>query len=204
MPNLIDFWQDQHAKDTSWLTGTTFDMILHQYNLDTDAFKDRCCLEIGVGRGSVTKPLSELASTLYCSDISQVALDKVKSWTKGTWSAQDIGQIPPVDVALCHLVFVHCDDAECRRILESVKLNKTGRIFCQFSCFKDPKIGIADASPKVQEMLDIGIKHFFRDPEEIQAIIKKAKLKVRKTWDRFPGDFFGWTGQYWQYYELYR
>lgn len=204
MSDLIDFWQDQHSRNTSWLTGTTFGMILRQYDLQVDTFKNRCCLEIGVGRGSVTKPLSELAETVYCADISQTALDRVRSWVKDTKLTQDISQIPPVDVALCHLVLVHCNNAECQRILESINLNKQGSIFCQFSCFMDPGIGINDAVPEVQKMLEVGVKHFFRDISEIESIIESAGLKVRKTWRRYPGDFFGWTGQYWQYYELYR
>lgn len=204
MSNLTEFWQDQHYKNTPWLTGTTLDMLLQQYGLTSDDFRDRRCLEIGVGRGTVTRPLSDLAETLYCCDISKHALNKVQSLATGTWLAQDIAQIPPVDVALCHLVFVHCDDRECQRILESVNLTDQGRIYCQFSCFKDPQIGASDTSDKIKDLLDIGVKHFFRSTDKIEAMIRSAGLKIRRTWDRYPGTFHGWEGQYWQYYELHR
>jgi len=204
MTNLTDFWQSQHSQNSPWLTGTTFDMILKQYDLTAEDFRDLRCLEIGVGRGTVTEPLSKLAETLYCCDISDIALGKAKTWAAGTWRTGQIDQVPPVDVALCHLVFVHCNDSECERILRSVNLDEEGRMFCQFSCFKDPAVGASDANEKIRNLLDLGVKHFFRTPSDIEDIIESADLKVRRTWARDPGSFHGWHGQFWQYYELYR
>lgn len=203
MTDLVKFWQDQHASDTSWLTGTTFGMILDQYNLEPVHFKNKRCLEIGVGKGIVTRSLSQLADVVYGCDISEKALSKIQSVTGGTWSTQDIDKIPPVDIALCHLVFVHCDDNECERILRSINLADQGRVFCQFSCYKDPEIGANGASQKIKDLLDVGVKHFFRSADEIEAIIQSAGLEIQRTWNRYPGSFHGWEGQIWQYYELH-
>ena len=204
MTDLTEFWQDQHTSNTPWLTGTTFGMILDQYGLEPLTFQNRRCLEIGVGKGMITRCLSQLADVVYGCDISEEALSKVRSVTGGTWLTQDIEQIPSVDVVLCHLVFVHCDDNECERILRSINLADQGKIFCQFSCFKDPEIGANDANDKIKDLLDVGVKHFFRSTDEIEAMIQSAGLQIHRTWNRYPGDYHGWAGQTWQYYELSR
>jgi hypothetical protein len=122
----------------------------------------------------------------------------------GVFLTQDINKIPGVDIVICHLVLVHCDDIECKRILSSINLTPGGRIFCQFSAFTDPDIGAAEARPDTLATLDLGNKHWFRTPEQSAAIIKDAGLSVRRVKDFVPGQYQGWYGQYWQFYELYR
>lgn len=205
MSDLREFWESRHqGNDNTWVTGNDLTKLKNFYDIGPVDFRDKRCLEIGVGQGTLTKELAALSRNLYCCDISDKALDKVKNLATQTWHSQDIAQIPTVDVAIAHLVFVHCNDIECARILKSVPLESTSRFFCQFSCFVDPDLGISQASPKIQEQLDIGIKHFFRTPDEIQSLISDAGLNVIKIKKCHPGSYHGWNGQYWQCYELQR
>jgi len=203
--NLAEFWETQHAHtDGQWLTGTSWELIQQFYGISAEDFRHKVCLEIGVGKGFITRSLSTLCQDLYCCDISDTALTNVKDFATQTWLSRDIDQVPPVDIVLCHLVFVHCDDDECRRILRSIQLNPQARIFCQFSCFSDPNIGSSQATATVQQLLDVGVKHFFRTPDDIQQLLKSVGLTVINEKKCHPGDYHGWTQQFWQFYELQR
>ena len=204
MTDLTEFWEHQHQSNSGWLTGTSFESIKKFYDVGTEDFQDRDCLEIGVGRATVSRSLAALAHRLYCCDISHKALEKVATLATETFLREDVHKIPAVDIVLCHLVFVHCDDADCQRLLKSINLRPGGRVLCQFSCFQDPAVGASDATARIKEILDIGVKHFFRTPDEIAEIIHSAGLHVHKTKRLAPGSFHGWNGQYWQFYELHK
>ena len=205
MTDVLDlhrFWDDQHQQSSPWLTGTNWNSYRQWYGVRDHDVLNSTCLEIGVGKGIATRELAALVSTLYCCDISQTALHKIKDVAAQCWLSQDLARVPPVDVVICHLVFVHCDDAECTRILRSIQLKPMGRVFCQFSAFKDPAVGIASASLRVQQKLDLGRKHFFRDPDHVQEIVHAAGLQIHNTKSVDPGKFDGWDGQIWQLLEL--
>jgi ubiquinone/menaquinone biosynthesis C-methylase UbiE len=202
--DLAEFWNDKHQRQNrQWLTGSTVTLIHKFYGVDTRAWQGRKILEIGVGVGSITNSLAEIAGELYCADISSVALDNVKKHARQTFLSKDISQVPPVDIVLCHLVLVHCDDAEVLRLLSSIRLLDGGKIYCQFSCLKEPN-AIKNASPSVQEQLTNAGPHFFRDPADIEKLITQAGLTIGRQSQCDPGQFQNWTGQFWKLYELER
>jgi len=202
MSNIQEFWEQQHqARSQQWLTGTQLKQIMKFYSLTEQDLENKKFLEIGVGLATVSKALSTMVSTLYCADISQEALKRVQSYVTGTWSTTEIELIPCVDIALCHLVLVHCNDTECVRILKSINLNENGKIFCQFSCLKSFD-AIEHADSKVKKMLLEDGPHFFRTEDEIQNIINQAGLKTIEVSDHNPGSYHGWVGQYWKCYQL--
>ena len=202
--NLIKFWDHEHSNDSGWLTGTSWQAMQRYYNISDIDIQGKACLEIGIGKATVTQALAKLAQPLYCCDISSAALIKIKDLAKGFWHTQDLDRVPPVDIVLCHLVLVHCDDAECVRILQSIQLKAQGRIFCQFSTFKDPNVGIANASEQVKQMLDIGTKHWFRSTQHIRDIVHSAGLQIHSMKEHDPGSYYGWEDQLWQFLELRR
>ena len=202
--SIKEFWEDQHTQNTrTWLTGTSLDQILKAYDLTKESLANIKCLEIGVGLVTVTEPLSKLVATLYCTDISDKALTKAGPYTSGAWHTQQIDQIPPVDMAICHLVMTHCDDKECERILRSINLLPGGKIYCQFSCLKSAD-ALENVSHKIRhQLIDSGM-HFFRTEEEIQHLCDVAGLQIVKSKYFDPGSYHGWNGQYWQFYQLER
>jgi hypothetical protein len=56
----------------------------------------------------------------------------------------------------------------------------------------------------VQQLLDVGVKHFFRTPDDIQRLIESVGLTVINEKRYHPGDYHGWAQQFWQFYELQR
>lgn len=204
MMDLPAFWNDKHhIQNRHWLTGTTLGMIYRFYNIGPDNLKSRRILEIGVGLGIMTKELRHLTDKLYCADISAVALEKASQDADRTFISQDISQAPPVDVAICHLVLVHCDDAEVRRVLSSINLTPGGKIYCQFSCLKTPDA--VDTAPEAvkKSLTELG-PHYFRTPSDIEKIIRDSGLSISRDKEIDPGSYMNWSGQLWKLYELER
>lgn len=196
--DLPAFWNDKHqTQNRHWLTGTSLGMIYRFYNIGPDDLKSRKVLEIGVGVGVITKELRQLADKLYCSDISAVALKNASQYADDTFLSQDIGQAPAVDVAICHLVLVHCDDAEVRRILSSINLTPGGKIYCQFSCLKTPD-AVDTAPPAVKKSLTELGPHYFRAHSDIEKMIQDSGLSVSRVKEIDPGGYMGWNGQFWK------
>ena len=203
MPDFKNFWEDQHQRATEWLTGTALQPIMKWYSLSSEGLENKKFLEIGVGLATVTEPLSRLVDTLYCADISEKALTRARPYATGTWNTQEIHLIPEVDIVLCHLVLVHCDDAECVRILRSINLTTGGKIYCQFSCLKTQD-ALEHASHKVKPLLVDSGMHFFRTEDQISDILSQAGLRIVRETQADPGSYHGWNGQYWKFYQLDR
>lgn len=169
-----DFWDQEHRRvNQTWLTGSLLSYYNNFFHLTSDDYRDRRILEIGVGMGRATKELSELADTLYCADISSVALDRISSLAQETFLTKDIAKIPAVDLVICHLVLVHCEDRECQRIINAVNLAPGGRFYVQFS---GP--GPDGISPRAQaEFVDNG-SHFFRTMDQIQDLVDFTNKRI--------------------------
>jgi len=135
-----DFWEEKHKEDSAWLTGTNFDQFLQKFRLRLEDIQNRRILEIGVGHGHCTASLGNFASELYCCDISEAGLEKVKKHANQVYQTLNIGSAPPVDLAVCHLVFVHCTDEEMLRIINGVNLAEGGRFIFQCSAYHIPSV----------------------------------------------------------------
>jgi len=202
--DLTKFWNDKHQyQSRQWLTGSTLNLIHKFYGIDTKSWQGLKILEIGVGTGIVTEYLAGLASELYCADISTVALNNVTKHAQKTFLSKDIAQTPPVDVVLCHLVLVHCEDTEVHRLLSEINLAIGGKIYCQFSCLKQPDAVETAPSPAKEQLTQAG-PHFFRDPADIERLITRSGLTIVREEQHDPGPFLNWTGQFWKIYELER
>ena len=166
------FWEDKHSDDDQWwLTGTKFDSLLRFHSLSEEDIKKKKILEIGVGLGTCTQALYESASELFCTDISEVALERVKSFSTAQYHTSNIKNIAPVDIAICHLVFQHCTDSEVERIINNVNLSETGVFSFQFAAIKDNII-----HANIQKLIDEGCL-FFRSVESIKQIVEKQTKK---------------------------
>lgn len=197
MTALNQFWDNLHSQDNGqWLTGSRIQNILDLYRISRDQLENKNVLEIGIGRLFITEWLSQVASTLYACDISLVALEKAKRFTPHVYPTQDIKKIPAVDLALCHLVFVHCTDDECHRMLSNLNLAPGGKLYCQFSCLKTPD-AIEHASDHARRALTQDGPHFFRTPTTVESMIEASGLIITNRIELDPGAFLGWHGQYW-------
>ena len=133
--NRQDFWEDNHNKnDNYWLTGSLAEEIFNTHELKDVVNKK--VLEIGIGLGYFTKELFLLNNQVYACDISQNALNRVRDFSK-TYLTQELKIVEPVDLAICHLVFQHCDDTEIERIINDVNLTQDGVFTFQFAYLRD-------------------------------------------------------------------
>jgi predicted TPR repeat methyltransferase len=189
-----DFWEKQHKANSGWITGTEFEGLLNQFNLNLDNIKDKRVLEIGTGRGFCAQELSKYASELYCCDISESALDKVKTFATHTYQTADIAQVPAVDLAIAHLVLVHCTDDEMLRIIDGVNLVPGGCFIFQVSGLKD---NILTDRAKTT-LVDDG-SHFFRSVEETQAIIDRSNKQFVTIIGPNDINHAGWFDHQWYY-----
>lgn len=167
------FWNTHHVNsDNFWLTGSNLHEVLHYHNIEESILIGKDVLEIGVGLGKMTHELSRVARNVYASDISEVGLNKVKAITKKTVLSKDIVTLPPVDIAICHLVFQHCPDEEIHRIIKEVNLkDDTGVLFFQFAEYITP------ISPLVNELIAKKTL-FFRSPEQMNTIVNDTNKEV--------------------------
>jgi len=168
--------------------------LLQQFALALSDIQGKKVLEIGVGRGHCTESFKEFAGELYCCDISEGALDKVRSMAKEVYQTADISQAPQVDLAISHLVFVHCTDDEMLRLINDINLNEGGRFMFQVSGLKD---GILTDQAKTT-LVDDG-SHFFRSIEETKDIINRSNKEFVSIVG--PNDILhaGWFDHEWYY-----
>jgi len=189
-----DFWEGQHKANSGWITGTEFEHLLKQFELTTGDIQDKKVLEVGTGRGFCSREFSKYSSELYCCDISNAALDKVKNFARQTYQTADIAQAPQVDLAIAHLVFVHCTDDEMLRLINDINLNEGGRFMFQVSGLKN---GILTDQAKTT-LVDDG-SHFFRSIEETKNIISQSNKEFVSIIG--PNDILhaGWFDHEWYY-----
>lgn len=201
MTTAIDqtFWEQQHErKDSHWLTGTGFDHLLQQYKIDTRFLKDKKVLEIGVGFGHCSREFKKHASEFYCADISQTGLVRVRPHCIQTFLTQDINQAPPVDLAICHLVMVHCTDEEIERIINDVNLTADGVFMFQVSSLASP---ITNSYLR-ENLIDNG-SHFFREAITVKNIIERSNKKLVLITDPIsPGSYHPDLNQQWFYVQV--
>lgn len=167
------FWEEKHSSDDNWwLTGTSFGNLLNFYSLSEQDLLKKKVLEIGVGLGTCTQGFFNLIKDLYCCDISESALNRVKNISSLQFFTKDLKLVPSVDFAFCHLVFQHCTDDEVKRIINDVNLLENGIFSFQFAAIKD---GIVTSS--IQELINQGAL-FFRSLEKIKEIVDQTNKEI--------------------------
>jgi hypothetical protein len=167
------FWEDKHnIDDPYWLTGTDVGKLLKYHNIIEDDTKGKVLLEIGVGLGTCTSELQKISDKLFCCDVSEIALNRVKEFSDKQFLTNDLKLTEPVNIAICHLVFQHCTDDEITRIINDVNLTDDGIFSFQFAALKDNII-----SKSVQELINGG-SHFFRSVETIKKIVSQSNKEI--------------------------
>lgn len=163
------FWEEKHrVQDTYWLTGSSASEILSMHQIPTNIAYNSV-LDIGVGFGHLIRYFYQQGKSVYACDISPIALNSIRSFTKGTYISHELANTPPVDLAICHLVFQHCNDAEIHRIIRDVNLTPTGFFSFQFAFLRDGET----LKPKVKELIQMGT-HYFRSLDTIQQMIRDS------------------------------
>lgn len=165
------FWEKNHSNcDKYWLTGSTLSRVMNYHALSN--ITNLKVLEIGIGVGTMTEQLHLANNEVFACDISTEALKKVETFAK-VYTTEQLELIEPVDLAICHLVFQHCDDNEIERIIKSVNLKEKGIFSFQFAWIRenDPP------NSKVQEFIN-NKTHYFRSLDTIKQMVEKSNKQI--------------------------
>lgn len=124
-------WNERSVSNNR-VTDTTLEEALKHHSLDLANIKT--VLVVGVGRGAAIKSLVERGKTVYATDISSklVARGLEFGATKAALSTQ-MNTLPPVDLALAHLVLQHNVEPEVQRLINDVQLTPNGFGSYQYS-----------------------------------------------------------------------
>ena len=185
---MENFWEHKHAsKDGYWISDTNHaKYVLDIQKVDTE-ISGKQILDIGIGLGHVAKHFNERGNNVICADISQTALDNVKSFA-ATYHTSDLNKIEPVDLAMCNLVFQHCEDSEVQRIIQDVNLKDGGIFSFQFAFLREPP------NEQVKGLIANG-KHFFRSLDTIKGMIDNSNKKLLRLYDpihHYHPENFSW------------
>jgi Rps23 Pro-64 3,4-dihydroxylase Tpa1-like proline 4-hydroxylase/SAM-dependent methyltransferase len=166
------FWNNAHSKKLYyWINSSNSNDILNYHNFNQN-ISDKLILDLGIGLGYLTEYLSK-NNKVISVDISDVALEKVKEFAYKTYNSSELSKIEPVDLAICNLVFQHCDDEEIERIIREIQLKDDGIFSFQFAFLRENE----EPNDFVKELIK-NKTHYFRSLEKIKEFVNKCGKKI--------------------------
>lgn len=184
------FWEIKHKQsDDYWLTGSNPYHVLKEHDIHN--YKEKIILDIGVGKGDFAKEISKY-SKIISVDISYTALDKINNFAK-TYHISKLKEIEPVDLAICHLVFQHCDNETIQNIINDINLKQDGFFSFQFAYLRE------EPNKNVKQLIN-NKTHHFRTLEEIKIIINTTNKKILNI--SKPIHFFGTENISWYFIKV--
>lgn len=167
------FWDSKHtAADKYWLTGSDPEHVIKQHCVRSEFNQATSFLDIGVGLGGMSRYAKLNNKYTISCDVSQVALANLKNIADETHTDISFAS-RPVDLAVCHLVFQHCDNDTVSSIINKVKLNPNGILSIQFACLRPGEAPNA----RVKDLMVKGTHHL-RRLDEIKTIIKASNKQL--------------------------
>jgi SAM-dependent methyltransferase len=183
------FWEENHSSQNDyWLSGSnTAEYILNVHKLNN--ITNKTVLDIGVGLGHLCRYFYSKGNRVIGCDISQIALNRISNFAK-TYNTKDLSKIEPVDLAICNLVFQHCNDDEVARIIKDVNLKPGGIFTFQFAFLRDNE----PPNENVQNLIKNGTHHF-RSLDVIKNMISKTNkhiVDILPQMDYYGSENFSW------------
>jgi SAM-dependent methyltransferase len=168
-----DFWDSSHSNESTgnYVTDLSLDELCQYHKIDPPEYK--CVLDIGVGYGRLVYELAN-KNAVYAADISTVAIERVRPFCSEVYLSSDINKIPPVDLAISHLVLQHNPEDEVFRIINDVNLKENGIFTFQIATLNLQKSVL---SPLILEDLNRGMLHFY-SPAKISEIIQNTNKEL--------------------------
>lgn len=166
------FWNNAHSQELEyWINSSNSNDILNYHEIDIN-INGKIIMDIGIGLGYLTKYLSK-NNNVISVDISKVALEKVKECAYKTYHTSELLKIEPVDLAICNLVFQHCDDEEVERIIKEIQLKDDGIFSFQFAFLRENE----EPNDFVKELIK-NKTHYFRSLEKIINFVTTCGKKI--------------------------
>lgn len=141
MNTIKDFWEDAHKNNEElWLTGSYLQQIWEPMLILPYIKPGLKVLNIGVGLGRDTHELHTKDVIVDVLDISEIALERVKSITRNRYLSSNLPEIPTneYDIAVSHLVTQHMNDEDLiEQINHVIRSLKPNGIFAMQFAFID-------------------------------------------------------------------
>jgi len=170
--NMENFWNNAHSEKMKyWIDSSNINDIFQNHKIDKN-INDKLILDLGIGLGYLTEYLSK-NNNVISVDISNVALEKVKNYAYKTYHTSELLNIEPVDLAICNLVFQHCNDEEVERIIREIQLKDDGIFSFQFAFLRENE----EPNDFVKELMK-NKTHYFRSFEKIKEFVDKCGKKI--------------------------
>jgi len=131
MKNPREFWKNVHENNYRKYLGLyPPKRVLAYHKIDPKSLVRKRVMDLGVGDGSMCAYLQAIDAEPVAIDIVEEAICNIEC---EKYLSNDIKECPPVDVAIGHLLFQHCEDDEMSRILEDIQLKPGGYISFQIA-----------------------------------------------------------------------
>lgn len=170
-----EFWEDNHKNNNRyWLTDSDPDYIYRLHGLTHDIVSPgQSILEIGVGTGRSIGRLAQ-NNKVFAVDIAESALEKVKDYA--TTIQIHTGEWPEniIDIALCHLVFQHCDDNDFRWLIRNTIKSLTDEGYFTFQS-ADAEYG--NLNENYRRYVAEG-HMYFRSKKRVKEVVEEVGGKV--------------------------
>ncbi len=170
------FWEKMH-KDNSrlWLTDSDPNYVYELHSLTKDLIRSKYnILEVGVGTGRSIIRLSDMHS-VYAVDIAEEALKKVRLFAT-TIQVYDEENWPKdkIDIALCHLVFQHCNDNNFRYLIRQILESLTPKGYFTFQSADAEKKNLNKNYKKYVKENHM----YFRSKDDVTRTVEKMGGRV--------------------------
>jgi 2-polyprenyl-3-methyl-5-hydroxy-6-metoxy-1,4-benzoquinol methylase len=114
MENPKKFWKDVHVQNHRKYLGLTGPKrVLALHKIDPKSLSGKRVMDFGVGDGQMHRHLQTLGAEVVAIDVVEEAMEEIEGEKHLSDNLKDC---EPVDVVICNLVFLHCEDSEIQRI----------------------------------------------------------------------------------------
>ena len=192
--SITSFWEASHSLDAKrWLTGSSFSQVAELHNLENYGdLNSKTILNVGVGLGACTQELSRKSKEIDVLDISERALERVKSYTRRQFISSKYEMLPTLeyDLIIHNLVAQHMNDEDLSDQLLHLKnsLKPSGVLTIQFLTIPNSRKSTMD------DLATCKLGEVGRTLECIHELIEHSGLRIESVSEvrQFPEIGFTW------------
>lgn len=190
MSKIKEFWETAHQGNNElWLTGSYLHQVWEPMKILNRLTPEIKVLNIGVGLGRDTRELHDRKAIVDVLDISEAALERVKSITRNRFLSSNLSGLPinEYDIAVSHLVTQHMNDEDLiEQITYVIRSLKPDGIFgMQFAFIDD--------TPEANEQLNKTYNNVINIPRENKGHMFRTLSKMKDIVESFCAGKIVWN-----------
>ena len=177
MVSNAEVWDQRHldvGSATNYVTDCSLDEVRKWHQLPI--ITNQKVLEIGIGYGKTVREFKACDNTVYACDISELAINRVKNDCDGVFLTENLSDIDPVDLAICHLTLQHNTEQEVHRIIDQVNLTENGVASFQFASLNPTKTVLSEL---IINDINRSMLYFY-SPQKFTSIVDTTDKEIIK------------------------